>query len=159
MPIWTKRSRCLVVDLVGFGEVEDAGLDKGFNGLLDEFRLGFVFEGGLDLVFQSLAGGRAGFGAVFEFGLDQGKAFVQSPKGRDFCERRVAGNALLFALEVAHDGIEIGVLGDDVEIALGIGGDHAAEFEGEHEVERVAAIDRCLDDPHLLGMILSEEEE
>ena len=152
-------SRCLVVDLVGFGEVEDTGLDKGLDGPLDEFRIGFVFEGGLDFVFQSLASGRAGFGGVCEFGLNQGKAFVQSPEGRDFCERRVAGNALLFALEVAHDRIEVSVLGDDVEIALGISGDHAAEFEGEHEVERIAAIDRSLDNPHLLGMILGEEEE
>jgi len=41
----------------GFGEVEDTSLDKGFDGLLGEFRFGFVFEGGLDLVFESLAGG------------------------------------------------------------------------------------------------------
>jgi len=32
-------------------------LNKGFDGLLDEFRFGFVFEGGLDLVFEGLAGG------------------------------------------------------------------------------------------------------
>ena len=40
----------------GFGEIEDTSLDKGFDGLLDEFRIGFVFEGGLDLVFELLAG-------------------------------------------------------------------------------------------------------
>ena len=57
---WKVRSRGSVVDLVGFGEVEDAGLDKGFDGLLDEFRFGFVFKGGLDLVFERLAGGGAG---------------------------------------------------------------------------------------------------
>ena len=60
LPQGEEISRGLVIGLVGFGEVEDAGLDKGFDGLLDEFRLGFVFEGGLDLVFKGLAGGGAG---------------------------------------------------------------------------------------------------
>ncbi len=59
------------MDLVGFGEFEDFSVDKGFDGLLDKFRFGFVFEGGLDFVFERLAGGGAGFGGVCEFGLDQ----------------------------------------------------------------------------------------
>jgi len=59
-------SRGLVTDLVGFGEFEDAGLNKGFDGLLDEFRFGFVFEGGLDLVFELLAGG--GGRLIVDFG-------------------------------------------------------------------------------------------
>ena len=60
---------------------------------------------------------------------------------------------------MVDDGIEVGVLGDDVEITLGIGGGHPTKFEGEHKVERVAAIDRGLDDPDLLGVVLGEEEE
>lgn len=38
----------LVENLVGFGEVEQAGMDEGLDGLIDELRLGFVFENGLD---------------------------------------------------------------------------------------------------------------
>jgi len=57
LPQGEEISRGLEIDLVGFGEVEDTSLDKGFDGLLDEFRIGFVFEGGLDLVFEGLAGG------------------------------------------------------------------------------------------------------
>ena len=71
----------------------------------------------------------------------------------------MAGNELLFPFEVTDGGVEVGVLGNDVEIAAGIGGKDTAEFEGEHEVERVASIDRGLDDPQLLRMLLREEEQ
>lgn len=58
------RSSGLVGDFVRFCEVEDSGLDEGLDGLLDEFRFGFGFGRGLDLVFQSIAGGGAGFGGI-----------------------------------------------------------------------------------------------
>jgi len=122
-------------------------------------RFGFIFEGGLDFVFERPAGGGTGFGGVCEVGFDQSNAFLGSPESRDFCERCMAGDEFRFALEVADDGIEVGVLGDDVEIAAGISCKDAAELQGEHEVERVATVHRSLDDAQLLGMILGEEKE
>jgi hypothetical protein len=64
----------------------------------------------------------------------------------------------LLAFFIQPPGLEIGVLRYDVEAAGGIGGRRPAEFEGEFEVERVAALDRSLDDPHLLGMILCKKK-
>ena len=43
--------RNLVDHLVGLGELEDAGLHEGFDGLLDELRCGCFFEGVLDFAF------------------------------------------------------------------------------------------------------------
>jgi len=42
------------------------------------------------------------------------------------------GTELRFALEVADDGIEVGVLGDDVGIASWIGGNDSAKFQSEY---------------------------
>lgn len=39
-----KKNRRLVVDLDGFSEVEDAGLNKALDVLLDEVGLVFMFE-------------------------------------------------------------------------------------------------------------------
>ena len=76
-------------------------MNKGIDGLHDEFLLGFVFEGGLDLVFERLPGRGTGFGGVCEFGFDQIDTFFRSPEGGDFDERCLAGDAFLLDLEVA----------------------------------------------------------
>jgi hypothetical protein len=153
------RSSDLVEDLVVFGKVEEAGLDEGLDGGLDEFRFGVVLESGLDFIRECFACGRAGLGGVFEFRPEMGESFFRRPQGGDFHERCVAGDEFLFAPEMADGGIEVGVFGDDVKIALGIGVDHAAEFESENQVQRVASFDLRLDDPQLPGMFLGEKEE
>ena len=60
----SSRLGCFIANFVSLCERKDAGLDEGPDGLLDEVRFGFVFKGGLDLVFECLAGGGAGFGGV-----------------------------------------------------------------------------------------------
>lgn len=141
----TKRSGDLVEDLVGIGEVEETRLDKCLDGVFNELRFGFVFEGGIDLVDECLTGGWSVVGGTCEFCLDQGDAFFRGSERRNFSERCMTGDELSFSIEVADDGIEVSVLGDDVEIAFGVCGDDAAEFECKDEVQCVFADHWCLD--------------
>jgi len=154
-----ERSHNAIIDPVSSGETKNPTVNKSLDRLRNELRFRLVFKSGLDLVFERLAGGGAGFCGVCEFGLEPVDAFFRSAKGRNFSKCGMAGDKFRFALEVADDGIEVGVPGDNVEIALGIGGNDAAEFQSEHKVECVAAVHRSLDDAELFGMILGEEKE
>ena len=75
------------------------------------------------------------------------EALLQRAQGRYICQGCVTGDELLFALEVADDGFEVGILGDDMEVAVRVSGEKSSEFQSQNHVERVAAIDGSLDDP------------
>ena len=148
-----------VKDLAAFGEVEDAGLNEGLDGFLDEVWSDLVFEGGVDSVFERPAGGGSGFCGIGEVGAEKREALFRCPQGGDLREGFATGDELLLSPEIAHHRIEVGVFRDDVEVAIRIGGENPSEFESKDEVEGVSPLDRGLNDSQLLGMLLDEEEE
>lgn len=148
-----------VDDFAGVGEVEDAGLYEGLDGFLDEVWSDLVFEGGVDSVFERPAGGGAGFRGIGEFDAEKREPLFRCPQGGDFREGFATGDEFLLSLEITNHRIEVGVLRDDVEVAVRIGGENSSEFECQDEVEGISPLDRGLNDSQLFGMLLDEEEE
>lgn len=69
----------------------------------------------------------------------------------------MAGDPAILGGEMENDGLEIGVLGDDVEESVRVGGELASEFEREDKIERISSHDFGLDDAELVRVLLGKE--
>ena len=69
----------------------------------------------------------------------------------------MAADTPFLGFQVQYDGLVIGVLGDYVEVAIGVGSNLASDFESEDEIERVASHNLGPDDAELGGVLLGEQ--
>lgn len=114
---------------------------------------------GLDFRFECPSFQGTGPRGVLELGSQVLESLGGIAKAGNLRKGSVAGDKVLPASKVFDEGIEAGVLGNDVEIAFWMDGDQFGEFASEDEVECAFPIAGILDELKLARMILGEQHE